>query len=82
MHVHMGMHVCCDMIRTHAIHTVAHARVQSAGIEQELIGGPGLGGVSQEIRKKVTIAVELIMEPQLLFLDEPTTGLGKSHFYS
>lgn len=45
-------------------------------LQHEMIGGPGLGGVSQEIRKKVTIAVELIMEPQLLFLDEPTTGLG------
>ena len=26
------------------------------------------------IRKKVTIAVELVMNPGLLFLDEPTTG--------
>src|ERR1700730_6979471 len=43
-----------------------------------LCHSPGLGGVSQEIRKKVTIAVELIMEPQLLFLDEPTTGLDSA----
>jgi ATP-binding cassette subfamily G (WHITE) protein 2 (SNQ2) len=35
-----------------------------------IIGAPGFGGVSQEVRKKVTIAVELIMEPRILFLDE------------
>ena len=43
-----------------------------------IIGSPGFGGVSQEVRKKVTIAVELIMEPSLLFLDEPTTGLDSA----
>jgi len=31
--------------------------------------------ISQEERKKTTIAVELVSEPGLLFLDEPTTGL-------
>jgi ABC-type multidrug transport system ATPase subunit len=37
-----------------------------------------IGGVSPEIRKKVTIAVELVMNPGLLFLDEPTTGLDSA----
>eukprot|EP01084_Bolivina_argentea_P166486 289025_1 len=32
-------------------------------------------GISQEARKKVSIAVELVSAPGLLFLDEPTTGL-------
>ena len=45
-------------------------------LQHELIGGAEIGGVSQEVRKKVTIGVELMLEPELLFLDEPTTGLG------
>ena len=47
-------------------------------LQHELVGGEGLGGVSQEVRKKVTIGVELMMAPQLLFLDEPTTGLDSA----
>jgi len=41
-----------------------------------MIGSPSTGGLLADIRKKVTIAVELIMDPDLLFLDEPTTGLS------
>jgi len=45
-------------------------------LQHDLIGGQeGVPGVSQEARKKVTIGVELITQPKLLFLDEPTTGL-------
>ena len=43
-------------------------------MQHSVIGGAEMGGVSQEARKKVTIGVELMLEPQLLFLDEPTTG--------
>ena len=46
------------------------------------IGAIGEGGVSPEVRKKVTIAVELIMNPSLLFLDEPTTGLDAPGAFS
>jgi ABC-type multidrug transport system ATPase subunit len=42
------------------------------------IGNYERGGVSPELRKKVTIAVELVMDPGLLFLDEPTTGLDSA----
>ena len=45
------------------------------GVEHSTIGFPGRGGISMELRKKLTIAVEVIGEPALLFLDEPTTGL-------
>ncbi len=40
------------------------------------IGSSDRGGdfVSKALKKMVTIAVELITDPGLLFLDEPTTG--------
>jgi ABC-type multidrug transport system ATPase subunit len=38
-------------------------------IQHELIGNANTGGISQAARKKVTIAVELVGEPGLLFLD-------------
>lgn len=39
-------------------------------LQHQLVGGDGIPGVSQEVRKKVTIGVELITEPSILFLDE------------
>ena len=39
------------------------------------IGGPLLKGVSGGERKRTSIGVELITDPSLIFLDEPTTGL-------
>ena len=51
-------------------------------LAQALIGFPGGGGVAPDVRKKVTIGVELIMEPAILFLDEPTTGLDSGGAYA
>ena len=39
------------------------------------IGGALVKGVSGGERKRASIGVELITDPQLIFLDEPTTGL-------
>lgn len=39
------------------------------------IGGPLVKGVSGGERKRCSIGVELITDPSLIFLDEPTTGL-------
>jgi len=39
------------------------------------IGGPLVKGVSGGERKRTSIGVELITDPYLVFLDEPTTGL-------
>ena len=43
--------------------------------ENTKIGGPLLIGVSGGERKRTSIGVELITDPNLIFLDEPTTGL-------
>ena len=53
-----------------------------AHLADETVGSPGMGGVSPEVRKKVTIGVELIAEPSILFLDEPTTGLDSAGAYA
>jgi ABC-type nitrate/sulfonate/bicarbonate transport system ATPase subunit/ABC-type multidrug transport system permease subunit len=39
-----------------------------SGVADRIIGMPEMGGLSHEIRKRVTIAVELITEPRVLFL--------------
>lgn len=39
------------------------------------IGGPLIKGVSGGERKRTSVGVELITDPSLIFLDEPTTGL-------
>src|SRR3569833_1430210 len=39
------------------------------------IGGPLIKGVSGGERKRTSFGVELITDPYLIFLDEPTTGL-------
>ena len=38
------------------------------------MGLPGATGLSVEQRKRLTIAVELVANPSVIFMDEPTTG--------
>ncbi|XVF41711.1 hypothetical protein PTKIN_Ptkin01aG0301900 [Pterospermum kingtungense] len=44
-------------------------------IKDALVGIPGVSGLSTEQRKRLTIAVELVANPSVIFMDEPTTGL-------
>jgi len=44
-------------------------------IKDSLVGIPGVSGLSTEQRKRLTIAVELVANPSIIFMDEPTTGL-------
>ncbi|KAI9097396.1 ABC-2 type transporter-domain-containing protein [Phlyctochytrium arcticum] len=46
------------------------------GLADATIGEPASGvGLSMEQRKRVTIGVELVSKPKILYLDEPTSGL-------
>lgn len=44
-------------------------------IKDALVGVTGVSGLSTEQRKRLTIAVELVANPSIIFMDEPTTGL-------
>ncbi|XP_051146775.1 pleiotropic drug resistance protein 3-like isoform X2 [Andrographis paniculata] len=49
--------------------------IELDGIKDTLVGLPGVDGLSTEQRKRLTIAVELVANPSIIFMDEPTTGL-------
>ena len=44
-------------------------------IKDAMVGVPGQSGLSTEQRKRLTVAVELVANPSIIFMDEPTTGL-------
>ncbi len=50
------------------------ALVELTPLKGSLVGVPGSTGLSVEQRKRLTIAVELVANPSVIFMDEPTTG--------
>ena len=48
--------------------------VELMPLRKSLVGAPGSTGRSVEQRKRLTIAVELVANPSIIFMDEPTTG--------
>ncbi|KAL5849942.1 hypothetical protein ACOSQ4_007955 [Xanthoceras sorbifolium] len=44
-------------------------------IKDSLVGIPGQSGLSTEQRKRLTIAAELVSNPSIIFMDEPSSGL-------
>ena len=49
--------------------------VELTPLRDALIGLPVVTGISTEQRKRLTIAVELVANPSLIFMNEPTSGL-------
>ena len=48
--------------------------VELTPLEMAVVGLPGISGLSVEQRKRLTIAVELVANPAVVFMDEPTSG--------
>lgn len=56
--------MCCQVLEL----------VDMQGLRNGLVGMPGVSGLSVEQRKRLTIAVELVSNPSIVFMDEPTSG--------
>lgn len=51
------------------------AMMELGPISNRMVGNTSDGGLSFEQKKRVSMAIELVSNPSILFLDEPTTGL-------
>ena len=49
--------------------------VELDNLKDAIVGLPGVTGLSIEQRKRLTIAVELVANPSIIFMDEPTSGI-------
>ena len=53
--------------------------MELTSLRNALVGVPGRSGLSVEQRKRLTIGVELVANPSIVFLDEPTSGRSHTH---
>ena len=56
--------------------------IELLGLEKcadTIVGNTQIRGLSGGEKKRVNIGIELICQPNLLFLDEPTTGLDSTN---
>lgn len=71
--------LCFDGISNHALNTKVAEMLKSIGlyeIKDLKVGSPLNKKISGGQRKRLNIALELIREPSVLFVDEPTSGLS------
>ena len=49
--------------------------VELENLRDALVGLPGISELSTEQRKRLTISMELVANPSIIFMDEPTSSL-------
>ncbi|KAL5704510.1 ATP-binding cassette sub- G member 1 [Ranunculus cassubicifolius] len=62
----------------------AETTIKEMGLQDAMntrIGGVGHKGISGGQRRRVSICIEILTKPKLLFLDEPTSGLDSAASY-
>ncbi|CAM6091980.1 unnamed protein product [Calypogeia fissa] len=73
-----------SMSRT-SVKSIVEATITEVGLKRSmhtLIGNWQRRGISGGEKRRVSIAVELLTSPRLLFLDEPTSGLDSASAYN
>ncbi|XP_054839494.1 ATP-binding cassette sub-family G member 5 [Eublepharis macularius] len=63
----------CDSIKKKVDAVMAELRLSH--VANSVIGSRILGGISEGERRRVSVAAQLLQDPQVMLLDEPTTGL-------
>lgn len=64
------LYLCFQAIVNEVLETI-----ELEEIKDSIVGISGISGLTTEQRKRLTIAVELVSNPSIIFMDEPTTGL-------